>query len=168
MIDWQSVRLYLSVGLCLPSVHQSICLSVCLSVCLSGRTKTQTTQTADCRLQTADGADRADWVIFSSFFFFTVRFTKLLTNGFQSLSSFEIRELRWLFHYVVVNQIANFEMKLWISRAAKLAGWEVCKIDFAHLLCVARLSCTYTKNTNRVGLTLWFHFNRVKFNTKKR
>ena len=41
----------------------------------------------------------------------TVRFTKLLTNGSRS-------SLRtWQFHYVVVNQIVNLEMKLWILLA---------------------------------------------------
>ena len=66
--------------------------------------------------------ERAVWYSknhFTQKYYFTVRFTKLLTNGFQS-------SLRtWQFHYVFVNQIVNFERSCEFHAEFR---WEVAKL----------------------------------------
>ena len=97
--------------------------------------------------------ERAVWYPknhFTQKHYFTVRFTKLLTNGFQS-------SLRtWQFHYVFVNQIVNSETKLWIS---SLGSCEVRAIRcrwFDDITTQMNLNKTKKKKfLNQAMLILW-------------
>ena len=84
--------------------------------------------------------------------FFTVCFTKLLTNGFQS-------SLRtWQFHYVFVNQIVNFERSCEFHAEFR---WEVAKLApfsaswFDNITTQMNLNKVKKKILNQAVLILW-------------
>lgn len=81
---------------------------------------------------------------------FDKQFAKFIWN-------FRISLQTWEFHYEVVNQIANFGMKLRISRAAKFASWEV-------LVAFKFLGCHYS--TSSVYFPLKCH-NRMEINCQR-
>ena len=67
----------------------------------------------------------------SSFLLFLWPLWRLSQNFWQTVSKvclkFPNGSLQtWQFHYVVVNQIVNFETKLWISQRFSLGSNEVC------------------------------------------
>ena len=99
--------------------------------------------------------ERAVWYPknhFTQKHYFTVRFTKLLTNGFQSSL------WTWQFHYVFVNQIVNSETKLWIWPWISLGSCEARAIRcswFDNITTQMNLNKVKKKFLNQAMLILW-------------
>ena len=82
--------------------------------------------TVNFELMIVDESSRYHAYFYSAFHkTFDKRFPKFVWNSWTSL-------LTWQFHYVVVNQIVNFETKLWISRQISLGSCEVRREQSSH------------------------------------
>ena len=78
-----------------------------------------------------------------------MRFTKRLTNGPQFVWNSRSSLSTWQFNYALVNQIVNFQKKLWISRRVSFGSWEFVASD------VRVIRCDWLGNIT----TKWKHFS---------